>query len=271
MPFVLATAAYDDAGKVVGSIGATSAEVVTTLPLPRLLLWAYLARGAAQLGCVAAAAAAASQVERALEARVDAQPLWAHDPTRRRAFSARHCATRRVLSARRRRRCCSPHSCAPPHAVGDEASADGGRAAVGLPQAEQVETLWTRSCSRWLYRSACRWRRCARWAGGAGATQRVSRCCASASARFPAAAARLRRLRAPPPPATQLAASRRTPRLLVRLTYELVRLIDYDALPLANHYAKADVAAFAAELAAAAADVRGGTDAQLDAEAPPTR
>ena len=59
----------------VGSIGATSAEVVTTLPLPRLLLWAYLARGAAQLGCVAEAAAAAAQVERALEARVAAQPL----------------------------------------------------------------------------------------------------------------------------------------------------------------------------------------------------
>ena len=39
-------------------------------------------------------------------------------------------------------------------------------------------------------------------------------------------------------PAAQLAASRRT-RLLVRLTYELVRLsIDYDALPLANHYAR---------------------------------
>ena len=150
MPFVLATAAYDDAGKVVGSIGATSAEVVTTLPLPRLLLWAYLARGAAQLGCVAEAAAAAAQVERALEARVDAQPLWGTTRRGGGRSSARHCATRRVLSsARRRRRCCSPHSCALPSTQSATRASSRPRASGrrSFRRRSRWRHSWTRSCS----------------------------------------------------------------------------------------------------------------------------
>ena len=226
MPFVLATAAYDDAGKVVGSIGATSAEVVTTLPLPRLLLWAYLARGAAQPRLRGRGGRRGGAVERALEASgrraaaLGARPDAAAGAPRGAAASAR----RRRAPRGGARRCCSPHSCAPP-STRSATRASSRRRASGrrsFPQAEPTSRARGREAAAdgSADLRADRRRR-ARWAGRAGAVQ------------WPRAAARLRQrtffLLQPLAsavcalrllPAAQLAASRRTPRLLVRLTYE---------------------------------------------------
>ena len=48
---MLAAAAFDDRGEVLGGVGEMTPEVVTALPLPRTLLWAYLAKQADRLGC----------------------------------------------------------------------------------------------------------------------------------------------------------------------------------------------------------------------------
>ncbi|KAJ1617275.1 hypothetical protein T492DRAFT_500570 [Pavlovales sp. CCMP2436] len=94
-PHVFAAAAYDARGEAVGGIGGTSVEVVTSLPLPRLLLWAYVCRAATQLGARRVAIEALAELCAAFLAPAppggapapphmvgvyNARALWAHSP-----------------------------------------------------------------------------------------------------------------------------------------------------------------------------------------------
>ena len=75
--YVFATGAYDAHGEPVGAIGRTSDEVVTCLPLPRLLIWAYVCRAATQLGCPRVAADALAELQAAYVLRTPRDDLGA--------------------------------------------------------------------------------------------------------------------------------------------------------------------------------------------------
>ena len=58
-------------------------EIISALPLPRTLIWAYMTTQASRIGCAAVAKRAVHEVERMLVATTHNLSLWEQSPTER--------------------------------------------------------------------------------------------------------------------------------------------------------------------------------------------
>ena len=112
---LIAAAAFDAAGDVIGGIGDMTSEIVTALPLPRTLLWAYFARHAYQLGAPKLARRGLSEVQKAILAITPSLDLWQQSPLQRLRLVQKHCAYRAAAELRSSHSAPDASSC-PPHA-----------------------------------------------------------------------------------------------------------------------------------------------------------
>lgn len=77
---VFAAAGYAADGKMIGSIGRTSVEVLTSLPLPRALAWGYVGRAAAQLNAKTVAHRAIAEILATFIDKGEPLEAWEQSP-----------------------------------------------------------------------------------------------------------------------------------------------------------------------------------------------